>query len=197
MKAGTKTLLFGTHNIILHPIFVFIAWLIRYRSLPTLPEFIAICLHDVGLWGLPNVDGKEGEQHPAIIADWLFQKSFNFKPTSRLSLVLTNAADIILGHSRFYVMQRQCQLSKLFQADKLASAIYPCWLYILLGTLSGEIDEYMEHAKNGKYQNSGQFAKIDKLTWYLDLRSRLTIMALDRDVDKYMQNKNHWQMENK
>lgn len=193
MKAGSKTLLFGTHNFIIHPIFVFTAWLIRYRSLPNLAEFIAICFHDVGLWGLPNLDGEEGEQHPAIIGDWFFSLSFKFKKYSYFSELFQKVANIILGHSRFFAMQRQVNLSKLFQADKLAVGLYPSWLYIFLGTLSGEINEYMAKAENGKYKASGQFGKIDKLTWFLDLKSRLTIMGLDRGVEKYMQNKNHWQ----
>lgn len=197
MRAGSKTLLFGTHNFIIHPIFVFIAWIIRYRSLPDLSEFIAICLHDVGLWGLPNLDGEEGEMHPQRIGNWLRCISMKFSDgtviATRWQNIFEKAAQIVYGHSRFYAMKYDLKLSKLFQADKLAVGLYPSWLYIFLGTLSGEIDEYMIKAENGKYKVSGQFGKVDKLTWFLDLKSRLTIMGLDRDVEKYMQNKNHWQ----
>lgn len=191
MSTATKTILFGTHNFIVHPIFVFIAWLIRYRKLPSMGQLLAIFVHDLGLFGKDDIDGESGESHPEAVYRWLLRQS-DKSGLAWLKKVYFEAAEEVVGHSRFYAMKYNHKLSKLFQADKLGVGLYPSWLYIMLGTLSGEINEYMTRAENGKYKATGQFGKMDKLTWFLDVKSRLTIMGLDRDVEKYMQNKNHW-----
>lgn len=196
MRAGTKTVLFGTHQFILHPIFVFAAWLIRYHSFPKLHQLLAIAVHDLGLLGRKDVDGTDGERHPQIVHDILehIGNFLSLRGLSRISVFFYSAAAEVIGHSRFYVINSngKYNLSMLFQADKLGSALYPSWLYIPLGLLSGEIREYQARADDGKYKSGGQFGRTDVLTWFLDVRSRLAIMGLDRDVAKYMQVKNHW-----
>ncbi|MCK5235828.1 MAG: hypothetical protein KAR06_02490, partial [Deltaproteobacteria bacterium] len=59
---GTKSLLFGVHQFIWHPITVLIAWCKLY-GWPTWPELVCIIVHDWGYWGKPNMDGPEGEKH--------------------------------------------------------------------------------------------------------------------------------------
>ena len=51
MKIGTKSLLFGAHNIIIHPVLVFIAWW-RLYGFPFDPRlWIAFLVHDWGYFG--------------------------------------------------------------------------------------------------------------------------------------------------
>jgi len=63
MKIGTKSILFGAHQFLLHPVFVAWAWIQLY-GFPWDPRvWIAFFVHDLGYWGKPNMDGPEGETH--------------------------------------------------------------------------------------------------------------------------------------
>jgi hypothetical protein len=63
MKIGTKSILFGAHQFLLHPVFVAWAW-IKLYGFPWDPRvWIAFFVHDLGYWGKPNMDGVEGETH--------------------------------------------------------------------------------------------------------------------------------------
>ena len=68
MNVGTKSLLFGVHQFIWHPVTVLIAWVSLYGR-PTWRELICIIVHDWGYWGAPNMDGEEGERHPEVGAE--------------------------------------------------------------------------------------------------------------------------------
>lgn len=167
---GTKTLLFGTHQFILHPIFVLAAWLILYGSWPKFYELCAIVTHDLGYWGQPNIDGPEGERHPKIIADIWHDGIWKEDETFRMRV-----AQEILGHSRFYANSARLPISKLFYADKLAVSLYPNILYLLLGTLSGEINEYIKRNQpGGKYNH---FKGRGKLQWWLVTKSKMCLMS--------------------
>jgi len=77
MKIGTKSLLFGAHQFIIHPIFVAIAWIKLYGWTWKIQHWVAFLVHDFGYWGKPNMDGKEGKKHPELgakIMHWLFDK---------------------------------------------------------------------------------------------------------------------------
>lgn len=134
MTVGTRSLLFGVHQFVLHPIFLAIAWWRLYGP-PTDPRlWLAFVVHDWGYWSAPNMDGPEGERHPergATIMRRLFGPEW---------------ADLALLHSRYYAKAAGREPSALCWADKLATAIYPPWLWILLARLSGELDEYMTKA---------------------------------------------------
>ncbi|KKK99728.1 hypothetical protein LCGC14_2629800, partial [marine sediment metagenome] len=64
MKTGTKSLLFGVHQFILHPLMVLLAWFVYYKRAPKFYQLCAIVTHDLGYWGLSNMDGEEGSLHP-------------------------------------------------------------------------------------------------------------------------------------
>ena len=68
MKTGTKSLLFGVHQFVWHPITVWMAWVWLFRRLPNWKETICIIIHDWGYWGKENMDDEEGEKHP----EWAF-----------------------------------------------------------------------------------------------------------------------------
>ena len=85
-----------------------------------------------------------------------------------------------MGHSRFHAAKHDMRLSKLFRADKLAMALYPKWLYLLLGNLSGEIHEYIDHVKdgrNGKYSDIPKVAKT-QFQWLLETQAHMALMGL-------------------
>lgn len=66
MKVGTKSVLYGAHCFLLHPIFVAAAW-IKLYGFPFDPRvWIAFFVHDMGYWRKPNMDGPEGETHPEL-----------------------------------------------------------------------------------------------------------------------------------
>ena len=63
MKTGTKSILFGVHCFLLHPVFVAIAW-IKLYGFPWDPRiWIAFFVHDLGYIGKLDIDGVQGETH--------------------------------------------------------------------------------------------------------------------------------------
>jgi len=132
MTVGTKSLLFGVHQFIWHPLTVLFAWLYLYRSFPNWRELVCIVIHDWGYWGSSNMDGPEGERHPeraASIAMRIFGSYYS---------------DLCLLHSRRYARSKGLVPSKLCWADKFSIACDPCWFYLTRAWLSGELYEYRE-----------------------------------------------------
>lgn len=173
MKLGTKSLLFGAHQFLVHPFFVFRAWWILY-GFPWHPAlWFAFLVHDWGYWGKPNMDGPEGKCHPELgarIMHWLCDW-----PKSS-----TKWYEFALFHSRHYAKHNGAIHSRLCVADKLAAAITPCILYLPLVKLTGEIDEYMQ---NGKRANGvGLIEKYhlrsdNPYKWWLGVTSYLARWA--------------------
>jgi len=173
MKVGTKSLLFGVHQVIIHPITVFIAWWKLY-GFPKDPRlWIAFIVHDWGYWGKPNMDGKEGETHVELGAR-IMSKLFDIDDHvsfdwNDMIYKLKKGTDkywyyFTLYHSRFYAKANNASISKLCVADKYAFIILPKWFYIFTGTLSGEIKEYMAKGRSGKIWSN-------KSDWYNNLHS--------------------------
>ena len=91
MRIGTRSLLFGVHQLVWHPVVVMLAWRNLYGQWPNWQELVCIIIHDWGYWGCPNMDGPEGENHPwwaARQADRWFGEEFK---------------KLCLYHSRHYV----------------------------------------------------------------------------------------------
>lgn len=134
MTVGTKSLLFGSHQFIVHPLMVLWCWRKLYGSYPrSWKVWLAIFVHDLGYWGLPNMDGPEGDTHPQWGAN-LMARLFPRDPW---------LADLCRYHSRFVARDAGRNVSLLCAPDKLAAASWPVWLYVLLSSWSGEITEYM------------------------------------------------------
>ena len=136
MKTGTKSLLFGVHQFILHPLTVWIGWIWLYGKLPTWQELICIVIHDWGYWGKTKMDDEEGERHPefaAKIALYLFGPKYH---------------DLCLFHSRHYARNAGQEPSLLCWADKISILCEPWWLYLPRAWASGELFEYREIAAN-------------------------------------------------
>lgn len=154
MKLGTKTLLFGVHQFLIHPLLVILAWMILYNSLPNLKELICIFIHDIGYWGLPSLKCAEGDKHPERGAK-LAEKWFG-----------TEYHDFILGHSTFYCKRNKIPPSKLMAADKYWHCIVPLWFYKMLAVPTGEFKHYRE------LKHARQVADRDKtdIEWWNELR---------------------------
>lgn len=153
MGVGTRSVLFGVHQFAIHPWFVARAWWYLYGFPWDLRLWVSFFLHDLGYIGKPNMDGPEGELHPAWAAHvmaWLFGKKwFNF----------------CYYHSRFLAKRDQQPFSRLCVADKLAITLTPGWLYLPLARLSGELVEYME----GKGARTPAGERTPK-EWYQDVQ---------------------------
>jgi len=139
MEVGTKSILFGVHAFWFHPITVFIAW-VKLYGIPNFKEMVCIFIHDIGYWGKPNMDGKEGETHPIWGAMW----------ANKYLDVVKNYDDgknesyykMCLCHSRTCAKANNSEPSKLCWADKLCIKYDPWWFYLLRARLSGELSEY-------------------------------------------------------
>lgn len=181
MKVGTKSVLFGAHCFFLHPWFVAWAWWKLYRF-PWDPRlWVAFFVHDLGYWGMEEMDDEKGEMHPwpgALVMSRLFDRGGLSKPhraTIRLEVVegLGPWGRLSLLHSRFLSKRYGRKPSRLCMADKLAIALTPAWLYIPMASATGEIREYMAKAKSRNLVNSrdGKYATMnvysaDKREWY-------------------------------
>jgi hypothetical protein len=176
MKIGTKSVLFGAHQFLIHPVFVALAWWKLY-GFPWDPRlWIAFFVHDLGYLGKPNMDGPEGEGHVwlgARIMSFLFDWSDDETADHAVGyddrgkvVVIGRWGKFSLYHSRFHAKRRGEPFSKLCVADKLSVALEPWWLYLPRVILSGEIREYMEASRSaalgrdkipgGKYQGEPQ-----------------------------------------
>jgi hypothetical protein len=71
----------------------------------------------------------------------------------------TQWRDLCLYHSRFYAKNAGQLPSRLCMADKLAVALEPWWLYLPRVLLSGEIHEFMAHARARGKGDQGQRSK--------------------------------------
>ena len=156
MKVGTKSVLFGVHCFFIHPFFVFAGWWKLY-GFPYDPRlWVAFIVHDLGYWGMPNMDGEEGELHPyfgAKIMRFLFGKEWY---------------GFTLYHSRFLAKRENAQYSKLCVADKLAIGLTPTWMYLPMANLTGEIHEYMGIAS---IQTSGAIEEdLSQAKWHKAVR---------------------------
>jgi hypothetical protein len=168
MKVGTKSVLYGAHCFLIHPVFVFVAWWKLY-GFPWDPRlWVAFFVHDLGYWGKPNMDGPEGEKHVefgARVMNGLFDYWFLNGVDRQYQVKIWYY--FCLYHSRFYAKRDKAKPSKLCMADKLAIALEPSWLYLPRVNWSGEIHEYMKdsRAREGKAPLSDQnewFCRVQK-----------------------------------
>jgi len=140
MKIGTKSVLFGVHQFLWHPLTVGVAWKRLYKVWPTWREWVCIFVHDLGYWGKPNIDGPEGRTHPlpgAILAGKLLDKRGSCAGTYH---------NLTLFHSREYAKMCHEEPSLLCWADKYCVTVEPRWFYLFRARLSGEVQEFRSHA---------------------------------------------------
>jgi hypothetical protein len=163
MKRGTLSVLVGAHQFLIHPVFVAIAWT-RLYGFPTDPRlWIAFVVHDLGYWDKAAMDDAEGERHPELGAR-IMGRLFGSK-----------WADFTLLHSRFYAKHLGQTISRLCVADKLSVILEPAWLYLPRVMLSGELSEYLTHARaafvgQGKYAGERTKPVGNPKEWFIGMR---------------------------
>lgn len=170
MKIGTKSLLFGVHQFALHPLFVALAWWKLYGFPIDLRLWVAFVVHDWGYWGLPNMDGREGEMHVELGAQ--IMHAFDAAGSRRWM-------DFSLYHSRFRAKQDGQNPSRLCMADKLVPALMPAWIYLPMSRASGEIHEYMKFSSDrtptgeqDRYAHM-RLSTESQRRWFADVQSYL------------------------
>lgn len=161
MRVGTRSLLFGAHQVLIHPFFVALAWWKLY-GFPRDPRlWVAFVVHDWGYWGARNMDQFEGKLHPETGAK-IMNRFFGPK-----------WGDLVRWHSRHYCKLMGHEPSALCAPDKLASALCPAWMYLTLATLSGEIKEYMRPENRAVLQARSGVHIHDKRSWFRALQAYL------------------------
>jgi hypothetical protein len=181
MKTGTKSVLIGAHQIIIHTITVFLAWCELY-GFPNWKEFICILLHDIGYVGLSNIDGWEGVRHPdysaAFIAGLFGEQIQKTESGSEPYIFTGTYSQLVLYHSRNAAARFNATPSKLCWADKLSVKYDPWWLYLPRVIISGEIEEFRELAN--------QFGEIPlsktNREWYRWAQARMIRKAYSQDA---------------
>ena len=179
MTTGTKSVLFGAHQFLLHPWFVAWGWWTLY-GFPFDPRlWVAFFVHDLGYIGKPNMDGPEGELHPylgARIMAVLFDRPFRRRMNGIYGL--GPWGHFCLLHSRYYAKSLGKQPSRLCMADKLAIALTPGWLYLPMVLATGEVHEYMAHAKHRVVGNINitddekrRVVSASQVEWYTGVQS--------------------------
>lgn len=166
MTVGTRSILFGVHNIFIHPLYVAIGWW-RLFGPPLDPRlWFAFLVHDLGYIGKPSMEGPVGEKHVELGA--------------RIMHALFGAewGDFCRRHSRYYARSHGLSISRLCVADKLAFVLTPDWLYLPLARASGELGEYMIRAKERQAGNDHftmaetiQLNSTDPEVWLRGLKS--------------------------
>ena len=166
MKTGTKSLLFGVHQFVLHPLTVWIAWVWLYRKFPTWKETICIIIHDWGYWGKAKMDDEEGERHPEVGA-------------KLVRFLGPEYYELCLFHSRHYARNAGRKPSLLCWADKISILCEPSWLYLPRAWASGELCEYREIA------NATGFvpACVSHREWYFWIQGRLGTLGREKRGD--------------
>lgn len=157
MKVGTKSLLFGVHHIIWHPMTVLLAWNQLY-GLPNYKELICIFIHDWGYFGCADMDGVDGSKHS------------EFAATIARKLLGDEYGDLCLYHSRQYSKAHGVHPSRLCYADKLSIVYEPRWFYLWRAKLTGELHLYRDLS-----DEQGEFPKArgDK-EWFDWLRTHMS-----------------------
>lgn len=184
MRVGTKSLLFGVHQFLYHPLTVALAWKRVYTRWPNWWECVAICCHDLGYWGKRDMDGPDGITHPYDGARYAWRwTEFIAKNVLRYRQEIAQqlgrkAWALCITHSYGYCARVRQSRGGLvpftpgFLAfpDKVCVLYDQRWFYLLRARLSGEIYEFMRHAPAAV---SGDPATW--LRWYRSkVHSRLT-----------------------
>lgn len=154
MKTGLKSLLFGVHQIIYHPLTVLFAWIELYHKFPNYKELICIFIHDLGYYNCEKMDDENGQNHPQFAGNLIYK--YMFKDANKDLYYMR----LCLGHSRHYAKKLNIPISKLYKADKLSMKYDFTPFYFIRAKLSGELNEYIyEHPFNpyGSIENISEY----------------------------------------
>jgi hypothetical protein len=155
MKRGTKSVLFGVHQFIWHPLTVAYAWKTLYGQWPNLYEWIAIFCHDIGYWGKSAMDSPEGQTHPELGARAARRLAYRIARLRHnhnfASALAEEVYELTLYHSTHYATKRGAKVSRLYLPDKACVLVEPMWFYLLRASLSGELKEYVDNDNHKRW----------------------------------------------
>ena len=177
MKVGTKSLLFGVHQFLWHPLTVILAWHHLFSKWPSFNEFIAIIVHDWGYWGSPDMDGPEGELHPERSSDFLWYIFEWFPPGGWENHLAIRR--LVKYHSRHLARKDGVVPSKLCWADKYSMAYDPWWLYLPRAWASGELTEYRQMSSVNQWNIP---LSASHRTWYKRAQANGIELGLSMDA---------------
>lgn len=138
MNVGTKSVLFGVHQFLWHPLTVALAFCRTHSRLPTWWEAVGIACHDLGYWGCTDMDGDSGVHHPRAGAALAYHLI--------CWLSARRAYDVYffcLYHSSTFARENGAKTSELYLPDKVSILFDPAWFYLFRARLSGELTEYV------------------------------------------------------
>lgn len=173
MTVGTKSVLFGVHQCVWHPITVVLAWRSLYGSWPTWRQMVCIALHDLGYWGCRDMDGVEGRKHPLWGAD-LARRLFSIPRLGGSQGLALKVWWFCVCHSRHTADILCLEPSALCWADKGSIMWEPEWFYLFRARLSGEIHEYKRNAVTAGHLNPGATDR----GWFMWYKHRTLVTAL-------------------
>jgi hypothetical protein len=153
LSRGTSSLLFGAHQLIIHPLILAYCYYKLYGLTLDPRVWISFIVHDWGYFGKPNMDGQEGKMHPvfgAMIMKSLFGKKWYY---------------FTVCHSRYMSDFYKLKVSRLCMADKMAILYTPLWLYT-----KSELSEYMSYCN-----------ETDRGFWKQKLDNRVKEFIKDAD----------------
>lgn len=148
MNVGTKSIMFGVHQFVWHPVTVFAAFCRVHRRLPSWWETVGIVCHDLGYWGCEDMDGPSGADHPRAGAAIAAKICGLFSAERSFDVYF-----FCLYHSSNFARARGAWPSALYLPDKVSILFDPAWFYLLRARLSGEIEEYV--LRESLKQNKG------------------------------------------
>jgi len=175
MKVGTKSLLFGVHQVFIHPLLVALAWWKLY-GFPFDPRlWVAFIVHDWGYWGCPEMDGPKGDLHPYVGARIMHAMFDGYANIAMYDMDLRESKwhDFCLYHSRFLAKQEGQQPSRLCMADKLSVGLEPWWMYLPRAWASGELKEYMRSSQPGGKHGHRNLKRVTAKEWYQSVQKYL------------------------
>jgi len=131
MIEGTKSVLFGCHNPVMHGLAVLRAWKLEYGSWPEWWQIIGIFLHDIGVWGkqyLSDDNAKKGhwELGAKITCKFTIKICKYFLKTDYLTQreLSSKAWMFCAGHCP---EESKWTQSLLMRADKASWLVAPLW----------------------------------------------------------------------
>lgn len=188
MKTGTKSILWGVHQCIWHPLTVAYAWRRLYGKWPTWTEWVAIFCHDLGYWGKPDMDGAQGKTHPVAGANLAcnivyYLGRIIYRKKDDAILMSESTRELSLWHSTHYAQQEGGIVSELYLPDKACVLYEPTWFYLLRAGLSGELKEYVDN-DNHKRWLTGQPEQTPR-EWLEGYRQRIRLKVADYNTLRF------------
>ena len=133
MTEGTKSYLIGCHQFLLHPLFVFMAWRLEYKSWPKWWEIVCIFLHDVGICGRQYLSDDKAKQGHWFKGAYIVGSIFGYGKYNRDHTQLVFTDKPVLKRETFILCAGHCPKesgymeSKLSRADKRSWLVAPMW----------------------------------------------------------------------